>query len=517
MTETVTAPATPARAGLTVWAGFTAMTVGMFLAILDIQIVASSLIDIQSALGIPADRLSYLQTAYLIAEIIAIALTGWLTRVMSTRWLFVVAMLGFVGASLGCAASTTYPSLYAWRVVQGLFGGALIPLVFTAVFIVFPVRQQGVATAIGGGLAMLAPTVGPFIGGWITETLSWHWLFLINFVPGVVAAAVVARTIRVDRPDWAAVRQLDVAALALIAVCLGTLELTLKEAPGWGWGDPLSLALASVCVATGVLSVVKSVRSADPLIEMSAFRNRTFAVGAWFSFVLGFALFGSVYLLPLYLGIVRGHGPLEIGTIMIVMGATQLVIAPLATVMEQRMDARAMTALGYALFGAGLIWNGFATQAWDFAELFGPQVLRGAAVMICLLPVTRLALGQLPSDKVANASALFNLMRNVGGAVGLALIDTVIHNRPAHHVERIVAALQAGDRDMAVFVGLPPDSLTPAMLATVDEAAIAFVRPLVERAATVASFNEAWLMIGGLAILSLAMLPLMKAPRANGS
>jgi DHA2 family multidrug resistance protein len=175
-----------------------------------------------------------------------------------------------------------------------------------------------------------------------------------------------------------------------------------------------------------------------------------------------------------------------------------------------------MTGLGYALFGAGLIWNGFATPAWDFAELFGPQVLRGAAVMICLLPVTRLALGQLPSDKVANASALFNLMRNVGGAVGLALIDTVIHNRPAHHVERIVAALQAGDRDMAVFVGLPPDSLTPAMLATVDEAAIAFVRPLVERAATVASFNEAWLMIGGLAILSLAMLPLMKAPRAKG-
>ncbi|MDX2223400.1 MAG: DHA2 family efflux MFS transporter permease subunit [Rhodospirillaceae bacterium] len=505
----------PPRVTLAVWAGFTAMTVGMFLAILDIQIVASSLIDIQFSLNIPADRLSYLQTTYLIAEVIAIALAGWLTRLLGTRLLFVTAMLGFVVASLGCAASTSYPMLYAWRVVQGLFGGAIIPLVFTAAFVLFPPRLQSVATVIGGGFAMLAPTVGPFIGGWITETLSWHWLFLINLAPGVAAAAVVALTIRIDKPNFAWARRLDLAALGLVTVCLGTLELTLKEAPKWGWSAPLSLLLAAVCATTGVGLVVRSLRRPEPLIDLRAFADRTFAVGAWYSFMLGFALFGSVYLLPLFLGLIRGLGPFEIGTVMIVTGAAQLIVAPLATMIEPRVNARAMTGVGFALFAAGLAWNGFATFDWDFAELFGPQVLRGAAVMICLLPVTRLALGQLPADRVADASSLFNLMRNIGGAVGLALVDTVLETRPAHHAERIVAALQAGDRDMAAFVGLPLDKFTPEAIAAADETTRAFVQPLVERAAAVASFNDAWLLIATLVGLSLLALPLMKAPRGS--
>ncbi len=496
--------------GWRAWVGFTAMAIGMFLAILDIQIVASSLLDIQFALKIPAEQLSYIQTTYLIAEVIAIALTGWLTRVMSTRWLFVAAMLGFVIASVGCAISNTTQSLLVFRFIQGLFGGAIIPLVFTAVFLLFPPQLQTRATVIGGGLAMLAPTLGPFIGGWITETLSWHWLFLINLGPGVVACVLVAALIRIDEPEWSHARTLDVIALGLIVAFLGTLEFTLKQAPGWGWSSPRSLAFVSVCLSAGILGVWRCIHRRDPLINIAVFRDRTFAIGAIYSFILGMALFGSVYILPLFLGIVRGHGPLEIGTIMMVMGGAQLLVAPLATYGETRIDARVMTLAGYGLFALGLAANAFATPAWDFSALVLPQILRGAAVMLCLLPVTRLALGQLPSHLIPQASAVFNLMRNIGGAVGLAIIDTIIENRPAAHVAEIVTRLQAGERAMAAYVGLPLERFNGQPLGPINETMQEMAKPLVERAAVVMSFNEAWAVLAVLVALSLAALPFMK-------
>tara|TARA_R110000868_G_scaffold47339_2_gene155362 strand:+ start:521 stop:2074 length:1554 start_codon:yes stop_codon:yes gene_type:complete len=497
------------------WTGFTAMSVGMFLAILDIQIVASSLIDIQFALSIPQDRLSYIQTTYLIAEVIAIALTGFLTRVMSTRWLFTGAMIGFVLASIACAASGTYITLYIFRFIQGLFGGAVIPIIFSAAFLMFPKRQQPLATVIGGGVAMLAPTVGPFIGGWITETLSWHWLFLVNVVPGIAVAAIAGGLVQIDKPAWSYAKKLDGLSLALVVVFLAALELTLKESPGLGWASGWTASLAALCFISGWLAVRRCVSRAEPLIDLSVFRDRTFAVGAWFSFVLGMALFGAIYLLPLFLGIVRGHGPLAIGTVMIVTGIAQLIIAPVATFMEQRLPLRAMTAFGFVLLAAGLISNGFATYDWDFDELLMPQILRGAAFMICLLPITRLALGQLPPDTVANGSALFNLMRNIGGAVGLALIDTIIEVRAPHHAERIIAALQAGSRETAEFVGLPLERFNGMPIGVIDETTRAFVEPLVERAATVASFNDAWLIMGALVLVSLFVLPMMKRTNAE--
>jgi DHA2 family multidrug resistance protein len=502
-------------AAVRAWIGFTAMTAGMFLAILDIQIVASSLIDIQLDLKIPGSRLSYIQTTYLIAEVIAITLTGWLTRVMSTRWLFAAAMIGFVIASVACAASTTYWMLFVFRFIQGLFGGAVIPIIFSAAFLMFPKERQALATVIGGGFAMLAPTVGPYIGGWITENYSWHWLFLVNIVPGLAVAAIAATCVTFDKPDWRHARTLDVTALGLIAVSLTTLELTLKEAPKLGWTSLPSFALTALCVGSGIAAVRRCLRRADPLVDVTAFKNPTFAMGAWFSFVLGMALFGAIYLLPLFLGMVRDHGPLEIGTIMIVTGIAQLVTAPFATFAETRVPARRMMAIGYALLAAGLLWNGFATYAWDSYELFGPQVLRGVAFMLCLLPVTRLALGQLPPERVANASGLFNLMRNIGGAVGLALIDTIIESRAPLHADAIVEKLKAGDRATAAFVGLPLERFTGVPITDIDQVTQELVEPLVRRAAAVQSLNEAWLLLGLLVAASLIFIPLMKRPQAG--
>ena len=221
-------------ASLRTWAGFIIMCLGMFMAILDIQIVATSLPTIQRALGITPDRMVWVQTAYLTAEIVAIPLTGYLTGLLGMRWLFVSAVTVFSVASAGCAQSHDFETLIAWRIVQGFAGGTMIPSVFSAVFLLFPARSQGIATTIAGIAAVLAPTVGPIAGGWITQTWSWHWLFRINIAPGILAALGAAAMLRGERTNQRLPRAFDPVALVALAVALSAFEIGLKDAPTLG-------------------------------------------------------------------------------------------------------------------------------------------------------------------------------------------------------------------------------------------------------------------------------------------
>src|SRR6185503_13308796 len=287
--EAIPTRAAPLRTGM----GFAMMCLGMFMAILDVQVVATSIPTIEQALHVPADRISWIQTAYLIAEVIAIPLTGILTRILSMRWLFVGALAIFTASSAGCAASTGFSELIAWRVVQGLSGGTLIPSVFSAVFLLFPERRQPMATTVAGVLAVLAPTVGPVVGGWITSTYSWHWLFLINVAPGVLASASAALLLPRERPDWRAAATLDAIALGLMAAALAALEIGLKDAPHRGWLSGPILALWAIVTFAGVGVVLKTLAARHPLVRLSEFRIPRFAVGCAMSFVLGVGLFGS--------------------------------------------------------------------------------------------------------------------------------------------------------------------------------------------------------------------------------
>src|SRR5450631_3051302 len=201
---------------ISTWAGFAMMCVGMFIAILDVQVVSTSLPTIQSALAIPPDQMSWVQTAYLVAEVIAIPLTGLLTRVLTMRWLFVAAICVFTLASFGCAWSGSFPALIAWRILQGFSGGTLIPAVFSAVFLLFPGQRQGLATTVAGVLAVLAPTVGPIVGGWITQTYSWHWLFLINILPGIISAILAGLLLPRTPTRFSEMRTLDIPSLSLL-------------------------------------------------------------------------------------------------------------------------------------------------------------------------------------------------------------------------------------------------------------------------------------------------------------
>jgi DHA2 family multidrug resistance protein len=489
------------------WIGFLAMCIGMFMAILDIQIVASSLTNIGGALHLPPDDLSWIQTGYLIAEIIAIPLTGWLTRAMSLRNLFFAATLGFTLASLGCAASTSEATLLTARVIQGFCGGMLIPAVFTSVFAMFPQQRQLLATTIAGSFAMIAPTIGPALGGYMTQMYSWHWIFLINLPPGILVAVTVFACLRADRTNWRALRDIDYGTILAAALFLGSLELLLKEGPGHDWHGTLVTPLLALCPLAGAATVAMCLKRARPFVDLRRFRDRDFSLGCVLSFVLGAGLYGSTYLMAVFLGFIRHHSPLEIGFIMAVTGGAQLLTAPGAAFAETRVNAKWLAAIGFAMFGAGLIANGFSTARTDFDGLFWPQVLRGVSLLLCLLPATRLALDRWPADDLAEASAMFNLMRNLGGAIGLALIDTILERRTPAHVAALASHLQAGDRDTARLVGLPLFKFHNVPLGPIDEMTKMIVKPLVERAALTQSFNEAWIVLGLAFAVALCVLP----------
>ena len=498
---------------LRTWAGFILMCLGMFMAILDIQIVATSLPTIAAALGMGAARMSWVQTAYLTAEIVAIPLTGYLTRLLGMRWLFVMAVSVFTLASAGCAASDGFAGLIAWRVVQGFAGGTLIPTVFAAVFLLFPIARQGLATTIAGVAAVFAPTVGPIVGGWLTQTYSWHWLFLVNIVPGVIAAGGAALLLERRRFDWSEARGVDGIALAALAAGLTALEIGLKDAPGLGWGSARVLGLLALAGIGAVVFAGKSLAASRPLVNLRAFAERDFTVGCILSFVLGVGLFGSTYLMPFFLGLVRGYGALRIGEIMLVTGIAQLLAAPLAVALERRVDARVLTALGFAAFAAGLGMSAFQTKDTGFDAMLVPQMLRGGAIMFCLLPPTRLALGRLSPEQVADGSGLFNLMRNLGGAIGLALIDTVIFSRGPGHARAIVTALRGGDADMAVAIGIPRGVFVAMAHHPLDAAGQRLLGAMVERAAMVSAINDAWALIALLTAAPLLLLPLVRGIR----
>lgn len=501
---------TPPAASLAIWAGFAAMCLGMFMAVLDVQIVATSLPTIQSALGVAPDQMSWVQTAYLIAEIIAIPLTGFLSRALSMRWLFASAVTLFTIASVGCSASSSFPELITWRVVQGFSGGTLIPAVFSAVFLLFPERQQGLATTIAGVLAVLAPTVGPIIGGWITETYSWHWLFLINVLPGIVSALISSRYLQKEAPEWQTVRQLDLVSLCLMAVALAALVLALKEAPHRGWVSAIVLGMLAASGICACLFTHRTLGANHPVVELRTLRDRRFATGCFLSFVLGIGLFGSVYMMPVFLAGLHGYGAFKIGQIMLVTGLAQLLVAPVAVALEQRVDPRLLSAFGFLMFAVGLWMSAFQTNATDYDEMFWPQVVRGVAIMFCILPPTRMALGHLASDLVPDASGLFNLMRNLGGAIGLALNDSIIYGRSPVIGSTIVERLQAGDAATIQSLGLPMAQLTAARTDPVQQAVVSAT---VERLALVQAINEAWGVIAVLTALAIASLLIVSKPR----
>jgi MFS transporter, DHA2 family, multidrug resistance protein len=500
------------------WFGFMAMVLGMFMAILDIQIVSASISDIQAGLAASPDEASWVQTSYLIAEIVMIPLSGWLSRLLSTRVLFVVSSLGFTLFSALCAYADTLGSMIVFRAAQGFIGGAMIPTVFATTFLLFSANKQTQVSVLIGLTATMAPTVGPTLGGWLTEQYSWHWLFLINVPVGLFVAGSVWRCLDIDKPDWSLRHGFDLIGLALMALFLGALEYVLEEGNRWDWFQDETIAWAgAISAVAGVLFFWRMLTRHDPMVELRAFGNVNFAFGSLFSFILGIGLYGSVYLLPLFLGRVRGDNSLQIGETMFVTGLAMVLSAPVAGQLAQRMDQRVMLAIGLAGFGGGLWWIAHLTVGSAFWELFWPQALRGASMMFVMLPVNQLALGQLPAAAVKNASGLYNLMRNLGGAVGLAMINTIATSRLATHTLHLREQV-TWSRSAAVQA---LDNITHVMTATkAGDAHLAALKQMglmLQRQALTLTYNDVFLLMAACFIVALPLTLLLAKPKAGAA
>ena len=499
---------------------FLAMVFGMFMAILDIQIVSASLAEIQAGLAASSDEIAWVQTAYLIAEVIMIPLSGYLSRALSTRVFFTIAAAGFTIASVLCAMSTSINEMILWRAVQGFIGGGMIPGVFAAAFTIFPPSKRPVVSPLIGLIATLAPTIGPTIGGYLSHAFSWHWLFLVNVLPGIGVAIAAWTLIDFDEPDHSLLKRFDWLGLAGMAAFLGSLEYVLEEGTRLDWFESHEIVFFTGLMLVGaILFFWRALTRKEPLVDLYAFANRNFAFGSLFSFTMGIGLYGLTYLYPVYLGRIRGYDALMIGETMFVTGLCMFLTAPVAGKLSQKLDPRVMMMIGFAGFAGGTWIASHITADWDFHELLWPQVMRGCSLMLCMVPINNLALGTLPPQQLKNASGLYNLTRNLGGAVGLAVINTVLNARTDLHIARlhesVVAGRQVAEESLA--------NLTQRFADFGDAAQAMALQVLTQRAhkqALVMAFGDVFLALtcifAALVVMSLFMRKPEKAATAGG-
>ncbi|MDN7133328.1 DHA2 family efflux MFS transporter permease subunit [Halomonas sp. MC140] len=494
--------------------GFIAAVFGMFMAILDIQIVASSLNEIQSGLSASADQISWVQTSYLIAEIVMIPLSGMLMRILSTRVVFTLSCAGFTLASLGCAMATSIEQLIVLRAIQGFMGGAMIPITQAVSFSIFPRRVMGSVQAVIGMVVTMAPSIGPTVGGYITETQSWHWLFLANIIPGVLVCWAAWKFLDIDKPNHALARNLDLIGLALIAVFLGSLEFVLEEGPGDDWfASDRIIIFSLVCLLAGVWFFTRTLRSDHPIVDLRAFANRNFAIGAGMGFIIGIALYGLVYIMPLFFGYVRGYSSLQIGQVMFVTGVTMFLCAPIVGQATNHLDLRVMLFFGLLLVGVGTMLNSNLTVESGFWQFCVPQIVRGMGLIMCIIPASRIALGTLPPSEVGNASGLFNVMRNLGGAMGLALLDTVRDIREDYHWNQLIPAIDTG-REVVVTEIAKYEAMLSGSVPDAYHAAVALLAQRVSQQAQVLAFNDIFTWMGLIYIATVPLVFLLKRIKA---
>src|SRR6201986_4400143 len=326
---------------------FLIMVFGMFMSILDIQIVSASLTDIQAGLSASSNEVSWVQTAYLIAEVIAIPLSGFLSRALGTRLLFAISASGFTIASFLCGFASSIEQMILWRAIQGFLGAGMIPTVFASAYTVFPRSKFHIVGPIIGLVATLAPPIGPTVGGIITDLMSWHWLFFINVVPGIIITVGVLALVDFDEPNFALLEHFDWFGLITMAGFLGSLEYVLEEGPQYEWLQDTSVAIcAAVCVVSATPFFWGVLSAREPVVDIRAFNNRNLGVGCPIAFLVGVGLYGLTYVYPRYLAEVRGYSAMMIGETMFVSGMTQFLMAPVIGRLMLRFDMRYIIAFG---------------------------------------------------------------------------------------------------------------------------------------------------------------------------
>lgn len=491
---------------------FASMCIGLFIAQLDIQIVSASLNEIGGGLSAGKDEMAWVQTSYLIAEIIIIPLSGWLSRVFSTRWLFTLSAGAFTVMSVACGLAWNIQSMIVFRALQGAAGASMIPLVFTTAFIYYQGKELGLAAAVVSALASLSPMLGPTLGGWITDNLEWRWLFYINIVPGLYLLMSIPFLVDVDKPNLALLKGADYPGIALLALTLGCLEYSLEEGARWGWFDDSTIMLtSSLTLVSALLFTLRTLTISNPIMDLYAFKDKNFSLGCFFSFAGGVGIFSTVYLTPVFLGQVRGFSPMDIGVAVCTTGIFQILSVPLYLYLSKKINLQWLLMVGLGGFAFSMFLFTPITHQWGWQELLLPQAIRGVSQQFAMAPIVTLTLGGIPKERLKLASGVFNLTRNLGGAIGIALCGTILNNRTNFHFQRIgekVASVPQTVNEFitsynAIFIQGGSDGTTGLLAAT------KLLSHMMMLQAQTMAFSDAFLLISILLFMAFVLVPAM--------
>jgi MFS transporter, DHA2 family, multidrug resistance protein len=514
-------PIPPDRVPLRTWIGVLASMLGAFMAVLDIQITNASLQDIQASLGATLEEGSWISTAYLVAEIVVIPLTGWLSRVFSLRRYLLVNTTLFIFFSICCAWSWDLNSMIFFRALQGCTGGVLIPTAMTIVLTSLPASKQSIGLAAFGFSAVFAPSIGPTLGGWLTENFGWEYNFYINLIPGVLMLAGVWYGIKQENPQISLLKQGDWWGIIAMAIGLGSLQVVLEEGSRKDWfGSALIVRLTAIAVIFLAIFFFIELTRKQPFINLRLLFKRNFGLASIVNVSLGVGLYGSIYILPLYLAQIQKYNALQIGEVLIWAGIPQLFIIPLIPKLIKRIDVRLMVAIGVTLFSISAFMNSGMTNETGLDQLRWSQFVRAMGQPLIMIPLTSIATAGLSPKEAGSASGLFNMMRNMGGSIGIACLATLLTNREQFHSNRLGDGVslynpetqQRIEQMTQYFISRGAD------LTTAQNQAIASISNIVRREAYVMAFNDCFYFIGIALLLSgIAVLFFKKVKPTGGA
>lgn len=499
-----------------VWVAVVGSALGAFMAVLNIQIVNASLADIQGAIGAGIDDGGWISTSYLIAEIVVIPLTGWLSQVFSLRIYLITNAVLFLAFSVACAFAANLGQMIILRAIQGFTGGVLIPLAFTIVITLLPKAKQPIGLAMFALSATFAPAIGPTIGGYLTENWGWQYIFYVNLVPGALMVGMLwfsldREPMRLDlltKGDWPGI--------VTMAIGLAALQTVLEEGNKDDWfGSPFIARLTIVAAASLTLFVWIELASGHPLLNLRLLVRRNFGFGVLANFLLGTALYGSVFIVPVYLARIQGYNAEQIGMVLAWTGLPQLLLIPLVPGLMQRFDIRLIIAVGFALFAASNFMNIHMSAAYASDQLFLPNIVRAIGQALILAPLSAIATSGIENENAGSASALFNMTRNLGGAVGIALLQTFLTKREQYHSNVLVQSVSVFEEATRVRV----TRLTAYFLshgindqAFAAQKAIVAIALRVRQQAFVMAFNDTFFLLGVSLTIALAAVLLLKKP-----
>ncbi len=506
------------KATLRAWVAVIAGTIGAAMVTLDTSITTSSLPQIQGEIGATISEGTWIMTGYLAAEIVVIPMSAWLTRLLGLQRLLISAVTLFVGFSLLCALSTNLTEMIAFRVGQGLTGAALIPSAQTIIMTVLPRSKQLTGFALFTTGAMITPSLGPVIGGWITDHLGWPYLFILNVPIGLALIVMLIATLDSVPARLAELRNADWIGLVMLTISLACLTIVLEEGQREAWFESILITRLSLlsAVAFGILIFVER-RHRNPVIRLSLFADSSFSASLLISFIFGAILYFGVFFAPTFLGTIAHYTSQQVGLAMLSLNGASMLSTPLIPAIQNRFGSRTTIAGGLFLLGVGCFMNIDLTSLTTADELFWPQVVRGIGLSLVFIPLTQVAMATVVPESAADASGLFNMIRNLGGSVGLAATAAIIDWRSVFHFQMISEGITGNSRLLQQQLQILDGKLggLGADLAHSQAQSMAALRLQISQQGLVMAYADALWLFGIGLFLSMGTVFLLRRPGAG--